>query len=81
MNILPHKLKPSKEAITAQSGLLAPLQLMQSLGFVNYIDRYFPDPKRKSGFPASIYLQSIILLLHSGGTRLDDMRILRNDAA
>ena len=81
MNILPHKLKPSKEAITAQSGLLAPLQLMQSLGFVNYIDRYFPDPKRKSGFPASIYLQSIILLLHSGGTRLDDMRTLRNDAA
>ena len=81
MNILPHKLKPSKEAITSQSGLLAPLQLMQSLGFAHCIDRYFPAPKRKSGFPASTYLQSIILLLHSGGTRLDDMRTLRNDAA
>ena len=81
MNILPHKLKPSNEAITSQSGLLAPLQLMQSLGFAHRIDRYFPAPKRKSGFPASTYLQSIILLLHSGGTRLDDMRTLRNDAA
>ena len=81
MNILPHKLKPSKEAITSQSGLLAPLQLMQSLGFAHCIDQYFPAPKRKSGFPASTYLQSIILLLHSGGTRLDDMRTLRNDAA
>ena len=81
MNILPHKLKLSKEAITAQSGLLAPLQLMQSLGFAHCIDQNFPAPKRKSGFPASTYLQSIILLLHSGGTRLDDMRTLRNDAA
>ena len=81
MNILPHKLKPSKEAITSQSGLLALLQLMQSLGFAHCIDQYFPAPKRKSGFPASTYLQSIILLLHSGGTRLDDMRTLRNDAA
>ena len=81
MNILPHKLKPSNEAITSQSGLLAPLQLMQSLGFAHRIDRYFPAPKRKSGFPASTYIQSIILLLHSGGTRLDDMRTLRNDAA
>ena len=81
MNILPHKLKPSKEAITSQSGLLAPLQLMQSLDFARCIDQNFPAPKRKSGFPASTYLQSIILLLHSGGTRLDDMRTLRNDAA
>ena len=81
MKILPHKLKLSKEAITSQSGLLAPLQLMQSLGFAHCIDQYFQAPKRKSGFPASTYLQSIILLLHSGGTRLDDMRILRNDAA
>ena len=81
MNILPHKLKPSKEAITSQSGLLALLQLMQSLGFAHCIDQYFPAPKRKSGFPASTYLKSIILLLHSGGTRLDDMRTLRNDAA
>ena len=54
---------------------------MQSLGFAHCIDQYFPAPKRKSGFPASTYLKSIILLLHSGGTRLDDMRTLRNDAA
>ena len=81
MKILPHKPKLSKEAITSQSGLLAPLQLMQSLGFAHCIDQYFQAPKRKSGFPASTYLQSIILLLHSGGTRLDDIRILRNDAA
>ena len=81
MNILPHKLRLSKEAITSQSGLLAPLQLMQSLNFARCIDQNFQAPKRKSGFPASTYLQSIILLLHSGGTRLDDMRALRNDAA
>ena len=81
MKILPHKLKLSKEAITSQSGLLAPLQLMQSLDFARCVDQNFQAPKRKSGFPASTYLQSIILLLHSGGTRLDDMRILRNDAA
>ena len=54
MNILPHKLKPSKEAITSQSGLLALLQLMQSLGFAHCIDQYFPATKRKSGFPASL---------------------------
>ena len=81
MKILPHKLRLSNEAITAQSGLLAPLQLMQSLDFAHCVDQNFQAPKRKSGFPASIYLQSIILLLHSGGTRLDDMRTLRNDAA
>ena len=81
MNILPHKLRLSKEAITSQSSLLAPLQLMQSLDFARCIDQNFQAPKRKSGFPASTYLQSIILLLHSGGTRLDDMRTLRNDAA
>ena len=54
---------------------------MQSLDFAHCVDQNFQAPKRKNGFPASTYLQSIILLLHSGGTRLDDMRTLRNDAA
>lgn len=81
MNILPHKRTSTERLITAQAGLLLPLQLMNSLGFSQIVDKAFPKPGSNRGIAASIYIKSLIMLQHAGGDCLEDIKLLRDDRA
>lgn len=81
MNILQHHTNTTNDLITAQAGLLAPLQLMQSLGLTELINHHLPAPKSNRGFAPSLYVQTLILLSHAGGTCLEDVKQLREDDA
>ena len=81
MHILSHKIESTNDKITAQAGLMLPLQLMQSLNLTEVIDQHFPAPGSNRGFAPSIYVQTLILMLHAGAECLEDVRLLREDTA
>ena len=81
MNILPHSLSTTHELLTSRGGLLAIATLMQKLNLTDLIDKHFVLPKSNRGFNPSVFLNSLILMQHEGGIRLDDLKYLKKDAA
>jgi hypothetical protein len=81
MHILSHKITTTRDSITAQAGLLAPLQLMGSLGLTERINQHLPTPESNRGFAPSLYVQTTMLMLHAGGECLEDVRHLCEDSA
>lgn len=81
MNILPYQLSTTNDLLTSRSGLLCIAQLMSSLGFSDWVNHYFPRPKSNRGFQPSVFVNSVMLLLHEGGRCLDDLRHIREDEA
>ena len=81
MNILPHNLSTTNELLTSRGGLLAIATLMKKLNLSNLIDKHFVQPKSNRGFSPSVFLNSLILMQHEGGIRLDDMKYLQKDTA
>ncbi len=81
MNILPFHLSTTKDFLTSRAGLVCIAQLMQSLNFSNWVDQYFPAPKSNRGYNPSVFVNSLILMLHEGGRCLDDLRYIREDDA
>ena len=81
MHILSHKITTTKDAITAQAGLLAPLQLMESLGLTERISQHLPTPESHRGCAPSRYVHTMRLMLHAGGECLEAVRHLREDSA
>jgi len=81
MNILPHNLSTTGELLTSRGGLLAIATLMGKLKLSQLIDKHFVLPKSNRGFNPSVFLNSLILMQHEGGIRLDDIKYLKKDEA
>ncbi len=79
MNILPHNLSTTHELLTSRGGLLAIATLMQKLKLTNLIDKHFALPKSNRGFKPSVFINSLVLMQHEGGIRLDDLKYLKKD--
>ena len=81
MNILPYKLSTTNDLLTSRAGLIIIAQLMQSIGFTDLVDQCFPAPGSNRGFKPSVFVNSMMLMLHEGGSCLDDLRYIRHDKA
>ena len=81
MNILPHKLSTTKELLTSRGGLLAIASLIQKLNLSKLIDKNFAQPKSNRGFKPSTFINSLVLMQHEGGIRLDDLKNIKKDTA
>ena len=81
MNILPHKLSTTHELLTSRGGLLTIATLMEKINLTNLIDLHFAMPKSNRGFNPSNFVNSLILMQHEGGIRLDDLQYLKKDEA
>ena len=81
MKILPYKLSITNDLLTSRAGLITIAQLMQSIGFSNLVDQHFPAPRSNRGFKPSVFVNSMMLMLHEGGSCLDDLRFIRDDKA
>jgi len=79
--ILPYKLKTTKNQLTSRAGLVAVVQMMESLELSSRVDKGFPQPQSNRGFKASVFIQTLMLLQHEGSFHLDDVRHLKNDRA
>jgi len=81
MNILPYKLKTTKEQLTSRAGLVVVAQIMKQLELSKSIDRHFPTPKSNRGIAASAYLETLILMQHEGSFHLDEVKHFHDDEA
>ena len=81
MILPPFKLEETSDRLTSQAGLLVPARLMDSLDLAGLADRFLPGPGSNRGHRPSDYLQTFMLMLHSGRFHLDDVRQLQGDGA
>jgi hypothetical protein len=81
MKILHYKLSTTKELLTSRAGLVTIAEVMNSVNFSNLVDKYFPLPRSNRGFKPSLFVNSMMLMLHEGGKCLDDLRHIRSDSA
>lgn len=81
MKILPYKLATTNDKLTSRAGLLAIAQLMESLKLSERVDQLFPQPMSNRGFKPSVFVQTLLLMLHDGGFHFDDVRQLKDDDA
>ena len=81
MNILPFQLESTNDLLTSHAGLVCTAEVMKALNFSNLVDQHFPTPGSNRGFKPSVFVNSLVLMLHGGGECLDDLRHLRDDAA
>lgn len=81
MDILPYQLSTTNDLLTSRAGLLCIAQLMDSLGFTDWVNTHFPAPKSNRGFQPSVFVNAVMLMLHEGGRCLDDLRYIRDDEA
>jgi len=79
--VLPFKLETTTELLTAQSGLSVLLEFIHSIGLTRWINQTFPFPGHSHGYLAKQYILPLLLMLHGGGRSLEDMRVIRDDAA
>lgn len=81
MNILPYNLATTKDLLTSRAGLVCVATLMQSIDFVQAVNHHFSQPQSNRGFKPSVFVTSMMLMLHEGGKCLDDLQYIRQDKA
>jgi len=79
--LFPFKLERTDEAVTSRSGLALFSGFMEALGVREQIERYLPKPGSGRGYGAWEYAKPLALMLYGGGSRIDDLRELREDRA
>jgi len=77
--IMPFKLESTEECLTAHGGLALFGEFCDAMKVSDQVNRYLPAPGSARGFMPSVYVQSLILMLHGGGRSLEDMRMLSRD--
>ena len=79
--ILPFRLKITKEKITDRGGLAFFSEFMESIGLKEKIEKEFPLPGSNRGIKAYKYIRTLIFHFLDGGRFLEDIRDIANDEA
>ena len=77
--ILPFDIEPTDTALTVHGGLLLPYEMAQALKLGKVIDRELPGPGSGRGYKPSEFVIPMILMLHGGGKKLDDLREIEGE--
>ena len=79
MTISPFSLKSSKETLTSQSGLILFGEFCDKINLPNVIKEELPSPGSNRGYPPEDYVLPLVMMLHAGGERLEDIRVIARD--
>jgi hypothetical protein len=77
--LLPFKIVPTNEPLIARSGLVLPYELAKALKLAKVIDRELPRPGSGRGYKPSQFVIPLILMLHGGGKKLEDLREIKGE--
>jgi len=67
------------EEVTAHAGLPLVVEAMRAVRLEEVVEAQLPVVKRQRGFSATEKLEALVLLVASGGDRIEDIRILAED--
>lgn len=77
--ILPFRIERSDEPLIARGGLILPYEFARSLKLPVVIDRELPCPGSGHSYRPSQFVMPLIVMLHGGGKKLEDIREIREE--
>ena len=77
--ILPFEIEQTDALLMTRGGLVLPYEMAQALRLPEVIDRELPPPSSGRGYKPSQFVMPLILMLHGGGKKLDDLRELKGE--
>ncbi len=78
---LPFRIEQCKESLIARGGLVLPHEMARALKLPRVIDRELPSPGSGHGYKPSKFVMPLILMLHGGGKKLEDMREIKGEVS
>ncbi len=79
--ILSFKLGITEEKLTAHAGLAIFGEFVHATGILAEANKALRGPGSGAGYMPSEYVEPLMLMLQGGGRTLEDLRVIRNDAA
>ena len=79
--VLPFKIEGTNEPLIARAGLVLPYEMAKAFKLPKVIDRELPPPGSGRGYKPSQFVMPLVLMLHGGGKRLEDLRELRGEVS
>ncbi len=79
--ILPFKIEKSDEPLIARAGLVLPYEMARALKLPQVIDRELPPPGSGHGYKPSQFVMPLVIMLHGGGKKLEDLREIRAEVS
>lgn len=79
--VLGFKIENTHEELTAHGGLALMAEYNHSMGLKELSDRHLPVPGSNRGYDASVFVDSLVLMLQGGGRCLEDLRELERESA
>ncbi len=79
--ILNFKLQSTNERLTPRTGIAILGEYLKGMNLEKLCNENLPKAKRNNGYSAFEFIYPLILMLHSGGRFLDDIREIKVDYA
>jgi hypothetical protein len=71
------KLETTREKLTAHGGLALMAEFNHGIGIRELANKCLPQPQSNRGFMPSVFVDTLVLMLESGGVSLEDIRELK----
>jgi len=78
---LPFKIEGTDEPLIARAGLILPYEMARALKLPQVIDRELPPPGSGHGYKPSQFVMPLVLMLHGGGKKLEDLREINGEVS
>jgi len=79
--ILPFKVVATDEPLVARGGLVLPYELAMTLKLPKVIDKELPLPGSGRGYKPSQFVMPLVLMLHGGGKKLEELREIKGEVS
>jgi hypothetical protein len=79
--ILPFKIVATDKPLIARGGLILPYEFARAIKLPQVIDRELPPPGSGRGYKPSQFVMPLVLMLHGGGKKLNELRELKDEAS
>ena len=79
--ILPFRIVRSDEPLVARGGLVLPYEMAEAMKLPEVIDRELPAPGSGHGYRPSKFVMPLLLMLHGGGKKLEDLREIKGEVS
>ena len=79
--ILPFKVVATDEPLIARSGLTLPYEFARAIKLPQVIDKELPPPGSGRGYKPSQFIMPLVLMMHGGGKKLNELREIKGEAS
>lgn len=79
--VLNFSIASTDERLTPRAGEIIFGEYLKAIGLNRLCDIHLPQPKSNRGYAPYSFIQPLLLMQHSGGHSLDDLRVIKDDSA